>query len=132
MLADRGELLFEYWQNESRRAEYEYQRVEAVREAGQYLKPAEQTISSRAYWEQRFAQHPELKPSKVVYYTGDPQTALETWKAQNGLVDTPGKRAVRLDERRVTYGKSKAVQDRFRALAEHVIDRYFQERTLAA
>lgn len=46
---------------------------------------ATSAISSQEYWEGYFAEHPEQKPSKIVYYTGDPSEALERWKVENGI-----------------------------------------------
>jgi hypothetical protein len=44
------------------------------------------TISSQEYWENYFNKNPELKPSKLIFYSGgNPSGALEEWLSRNGL-----------------------------------------------
>jgi len=46
----------------------------------------DKTVASVEYWENYFDEHPDIKPSKIVYYTGgDPTQALQQWKRDNGL-----------------------------------------------
>ena len=44
-----------------------------------YYKKAENTVKAEEYWETYFSNNPELKPSKIIYYDGDPTRALEDW-----------------------------------------------------
>ena len=50
------------------------------------LKEAEDTIPAREYWEQYFADHPEEKPKHIIYYDGDPSTAVEEFLTEHGIV----------------------------------------------
>ncbi len=49
------------------------------------LKEAEDTIPAREYWEQYFADHPEEKPKHIIYYDGDPSTAVEEFLTEHGI-----------------------------------------------
>lgn len=48
-------------------------------------KPAEETISSREYWESYFEKTPDKKPAHVVYYQGDPTQAVHDFLIENGI-----------------------------------------------
>ncbi|MEK7108181.1 MAG: hypothetical protein AAB898_00760, partial [Patescibacteria group bacterium] len=138
ILTKRGSFLFERRQSsgsEDRQGEYVYLRDETIKELGHYLAPATETIPSQQYWEQYFQDHPERKPSKIVYYSGDPSEALGAWKQQNGLTkrskDTP---SINYNERRIDYAEASPTKSRFQALARQVADRHFaaQETKQAA
>ena len=71
----------------------------------------DKTVTSVEYWENYFDEHPDTKPSKIVYYTGgDPTQALQQWKRDNGLSkqSEPGelKQLEKLDPDKVTDGKN--------------------------
>ena len=55
-------------------------------ELGLLYKKPEITISSQQYWEQYFTEHPEQRPTHVVYYDGDPTEALLSWQKANGII----------------------------------------------
>lgn len=48
-------------------------------------KKAENAISSKEYWERYFAQHPEQKPQHIVFYSGDPTTAIHEFQRKHGI-----------------------------------------------
>lgn len=57
-----------------------------MEESRTQYKLAENTTSSKKYWENFFQQNPELKPNKIVYYEeNDPNEALKNWKEKNDL-----------------------------------------------
>lgn len=53
-------------------------------------KRAENPITARKYWEKYFNEHPDVKPKHVVYYDGDPTTAVYNFLTKNkiGRADT--------------------------------------------
>jgi len=65
---------------------------EIVRKSGANWKRAEDTITSRKYWEAFFAKNPELRPKHLIYYDGSPTTAIDNFlKKENiGRADTSG------------------------------------------
>ncbi len=124
VLAEKGQFLFSARQN--RPDEYPHERNETMQGLGHSLAEAQETIPSQTYWERYFQDHPDRKPSKVVFYTGDPSEALRAWKEQNGLTkksaDTPG---LRYDDRRVDSTDASPTKSRFQSLAREVVDRHF-------
>lgn len=64
-----------------------------------YLKEASDSISSKEYWENYFNKHPELRPSKIVYYEGeDPTAALNTFREEGGITKVGKKSALGFSE----------------------------------
>lgn len=51
-----------------------------------FLRP-EETVSAYEYWERRFAEHPEQRPKRIVYYDGSPNEAVQDFLQQNGITD---------------------------------------------
>ncbi len=85
----------------------------------------DKTVASVEYWENYFDEHPEIKPSKIVYYKGgDPTQALQQWKRDNGLSkkSEPGElqQLEKSDTEKITKG-----MDRYKSLAHDAIDKYF-------
>lgn len=52
---------------------------------GHMYKKPQSTTSSREYWESYFKNNPSRRPSKVVYYSGLPNEALQAWQEKNGI-----------------------------------------------
>lgn len=52
------------------------------------FKRAENTISAKEYWERYFTKYPDLKPKHIVYYDGDPTTAIYQFQRKNGIGKT--------------------------------------------
>ncbi len=58
---------------------------ELLESACAYYQESEDRIPSKEYWESYFANNPEKKPNKVVYYNSSPTKALENWMWDHGL-----------------------------------------------
>lgn len=56
-----------------------------IKNCGAHYKRAENPITAQEYWEQYFIQHPEYKPRHIVYYDGDPTSAIIVFQRQNGI-----------------------------------------------
>ena len=97
--------------------------------AGIYYRLAQNPVSSKEYWEKYFSEHPELRPSKIVYYTGgDPSKALNDWRKGLGLHKQSPDKAVGFhgnEMREADDPRMKAGMDRFRNLALKVIEDYY-------
>ena len=63
-----------------------------LRQSGSNWKLAEHTISSKEYWETYFTQHPQQKPKHLIFYDGDPTSAIYEFQQKNniGRADTSG------------------------------------------
>ncbi len=102
-----------------------------LKEAGIYYEEAEQTITSQEYWEAYFEEHPDEQPSKIVYYTGgNPTAALQNWKEhseakRNKIGDFFPDKKVNSSSPQATAG-----MDRFRSLAEKVIEDFYRGKTV--
>ncbi len=91
---------------------------------------AEASISSQEYWERYFTEHPDQKPSKIVFYTGgDPSRALNEWREKNEIVKRTDDPTYGFSEHEVTGNAVEANEgkDRFAELARKVIDDRFPE-----
>lgn len=91
---------------------------------------AEHTMPSKEYWEKYFQEHPDQRPSKVVYYLGgDPSRALNEWREKNGIVKKTKDETFGFPEHQVANDSREANQgkDRFASLARKVIDDRFPE-----
>jgi len=104
----------------------------ALADEGALFMEAQNSINSKDFWENYFANHPKQRPSKVVYYEGgDPTAALFKWRKENGLEkrskdDVMGYAEHRIDD--LEGQRATAGMDRFRTLAEKVISDYFTEK----
>ena len=58
---------------------------ENIDHASAKWKKAENTITAKEYWENFFADNPNLKPKHIVYYDGDPTTAIYRFEQQNEI-----------------------------------------------
>lgn len=50
------------------------------------LKHSENTVEASTFWENYFDNHPDLRPSHVIYYDGDPNEALKTLLEQHEII----------------------------------------------
>lgn len=101
---------------------------------GIYYKEAKNTVNSKEFWENYFSQHPDKKPSKIVYYKEqDPTEALHRWKSDKGLYNRVKSEDVGFPERKVGRRSEQAMvgYDRFRSLAEEAIREHFAKRSKA-
>ncbi|MBT4277135.1 hypothetical protein HOD96_00085 [Candidatus Falkowbacteria bacterium] len=91
---------------------------------------AQDTINSKEFWEEHFAKNPTKKPSKIVYYKGvDPTRALLQWRKDQGIDKKAGDIDIGFPERRIDRDEPQAIAglDRFKLLAEKVIEDYFEK-----
>lgn len=89
---------------------------------------AENTVSSREYWEKHFQENPDKRPSKVIYYSGgDPSRALNEWREKNGIVKRTKDSTYGFAEHNIADSSAEANvgKDRFASLAQKVIDDRF-------
>lgn len=56
-----------------------------VRDYGANWKMAESTVPAKEYWEGYFAKNPQLKPAHIIYYDGNPTTAVLEFQQKNGI-----------------------------------------------
>ncbi|MDD4762028.1 MAG: hypothetical protein PHZ25_03340 [Candidatus Pacebacteria bacterium] len=59
--------------------------LKKLRAASANWKRAENTITAKEYWERYFAQHPEQKPKHIVFYNGDPTSAIHEFQQKYGI-----------------------------------------------
>jgi hypothetical protein len=100
----------------------------AMREEGILYVEAKDTVSSKEFWEARFAENPAKRPSKIVYYKGSsPTRALYEWRDAQGIRKRAKDKDIGFSERHIERSAPQAVAglDRFKALAEKVIEDYF-------
>lgn len=104
---------------------------EALQAEGLQFAETKDPIPSKEFWEQHFATHPGTRPSKVIYYKGtDPTRALFEWRKAQGIDKKATDKALGFSERNVMRDvpQASAGLDRFRLLAEKVIDDHFAKR----
>lgn len=101
---------------------------ESLRKRGILFKETPDAVASEAFWEGYFSQHPDHRPSKIVYYEGsDPGVALDQWKDRSGIRKKATDSALGFKEQSVDRTSEQAIagMDRFRVLAKQVIEEYF-------
>ncbi len=95
----------------------------------------ENGIPAKEYWEKYFEKHPELKPKHIVYYDGDPTTAVADFQRINkiGGADTSKDDGVLLgfDDQHVTNiqtdARSNVGYDELKATATQLISEHYQK-----
>ena len=103
---------------------------EGLKKESVYYVEAKQSVTSQEYWEQYFTEHPDQRPSKIVYYTGgDPSRAMNEWRRKNKIVKNTSDKAFGFQENKVTGNSPEANQgkDQFMELARKIIDDRFPE-----
>ena len=68
--------------NESLKEEFAF---EHLRDIGANWKKAENTITSKQYWENYFLNNPKQKPKHVVYYNESPTLAIHAFQQKNNI-----------------------------------------------
>lgn len=104
----------------------------ALKNYGILYVEAKDTISSKEFWEARFAENPSKRPSKVVYYKGSsPTRALHEWRDAQGICKKAKDEHIGFPQRHVLRNDPQATagRARFRILAEKVIEDYFSNTT---
>ena len=99
--------------------------------------PSQNTVEAQEFWENYFNDHPDKRPSKVVYYGGDdPTQALRRWRQDQDIQKKSQEKQVGFTENDVYTGdnfqKITRNMDRFRNIAENVIENYFSSTARAA
>ncbi|PIR70238.1 MAG: hypothetical protein COU46_02600 [Candidatus Niyogibacteria bacterium CG10_big_fil_rev_8_21_14_0_10_42_19] len=92
-----------------------------------YLK-AKDTVKSREYWENYFAQNPQKRPSKIIYYKGsDPTAVLNEWREQKGILKRTEKADIDFEENKKTDKEinEDIEQSRFMSIAKKIIEDRF-------
>ena len=109
---------------------------EALQKEGILFLESQDTTDSKNFWENYFSRNPQQRPSKIVYYeNSNPTTALQQWKRKNRLTKTSSDEYIGFEEQSIQRDNSFAIAgiDRFRTLAENIIDDYFsQPRNITA
>lgn len=104
----------------------------AMKDEGILYTEAKDPISSKEFWEARFAENPAKRPSKVVYYKGSsPTKALYEWQDAQGIRKKAKDKDIGFSERHVERNAPQATAglDRFKVLAEKVIEDHFSKET---
>lgn len=118
------------WGSDYEHEAYEKATFEYLNKDLNTLRPPKNTITSREYWENYFAQNPDQRPSKVVYYKGDdPSVALNKWRRQNGIIKKTKEDNYGFPENEAKQISSEVNKDRDRLaeLALKIIDDRFPE-----
>ncbi len=108
---------------------------DAIKDEGILYVEARDTISSKEFWEARFAENPAKKPTKIVYYTGSsPTRALYEWRNAQGIHKKAKDKDIGFSERHVERNAPQATAglDRFKILAEKVIEDHFAQMKSAS
>jgi len=102
-----------------------------LKNSGIFFKETVNKVSSKDYWQTYFLKNIKSKPAHIVYYKGeDPTAGLNTWKKENGLNKKTGDQSIGFSENQSTQidtPQSIAGMDRFKILAEKVIEDYYLE-----
>jgi len=56
-----------------------------IEESGAAMKRAENTISSKDYWEKYFTNNPKKRPKHIIYYEGSPINGIYKFLSDNGI-----------------------------------------------
>jgi hypothetical protein len=102
---------------------------DVLERTGMRFKEAENTVSSKEFWESYFAQHPEQRPTKLEYYKGnDPTAALLVWKEKHGLIDAGTESSYDVGGKVAVKTYESSDKDRFKSIAEKIIQERFSRR----
>jgi len=107
----------------------------AMTDEGILYVEAKDVISSKEFWEARFAENPTKRPSKVVYYKGtSPTKALYEWREAHGIGKRAKDKDVGFSERHIERNAPQATAglDRFKILAEKIIEDQFAQTESAS
>jgi hypothetical protein len=94
---------------------------------------AKEPVPSMEFWERYWQQHPEQKPSKIVYYEGDPNCALQRWRIDNQMMSYGDwqKREKIYEQFSDKLGEPTAQLDRLRdeisMIGQEVIAKYYSQ-----
>lgn len=103
----------------------------ALTKFGILYEESKNPISSREFWEAYFAKRPDKRPSKIVYYKGqDPTDAFLQWLEKQGINKISSDGTMGFPERQIdtTAPQATSGRDRFKTIAERVIQKHFAEQ----
>jgi hypothetical protein len=105
-----------------------------LKDGGILYQETKNRINSKDFWENYFKEHPEKKPTKIVYYKGDdPTKALMDWKSVNRINKKGPKFNLGFSENEVAPGNDLDLLgqiDRFKSIGTQVIEDYFESKML--
>ena len=96
-------------------------------QGGYNFKRSSDTISSKDYWEDFFAKNPNLKPTKIVYYRGSPERALDEFYKNNGLGTGDAGKFSNVEKGKLNDQEITDDFERFMDIAKGVVERYFAD-----
>lgn len=70
-----------YWDNETSSETFQ----DLIDASSAKYKMADNTIPSKEYWEKYFAQNPQLRPKHIIYYDGNPTSAVYKFQQENNI-----------------------------------------------
>ncbi len=100
-----------------------------MQEQGILYRESTDTVTAREYWLEYFRQHPDKKPSKIVFYQeSDPTSALIAWKERQKLRKKAGTPHLGFEQRKISRHHEIAKQgaDRVLPLLTEVYRKYFE------
>jgi hypothetical protein len=104
---------------------------EMMRSQGVLYIEAKDAISSKDFWENYFKEHPDKRPSKIVYYEGqDPTEALIHWREERDIGKEVKDEHLGFPEHFVSSESPEAKSgiDRFYSLANKAIEDYYEDK----
>lgn len=100
-----------------------------MQDSGILYRESTNTVTAYEYWTEHFNQHPDKKPSKIVFYReSDPTTALIAWKEREGLRKKSGVGHIGFEQRQIDRHHEIAKQgaDRVLPLLTEVYRKHFE------
>lgn len=89
------------------------------------------SITSKEYWEAFFTNHPELKPTKIIYYEEkDPTEAINTWLKSNNIIKVAGDQNMyrndkNLPDNFIPQNVREEQMERLNNLGKNIIKKYY-------
>ncbi|MFA7208685.1 MAG: hypothetical protein WC120_00210 [Parcubacteria group bacterium] len=102
-----------------------------LKKGGILLSEAKDTCSSKEFWESYFAKNVGKKPNKIVYYEGSsPTYAFLKWRKEQNITKKTKDENIGFPDHHIQRDHAQAIagMDRFRLLAEEVIEKYFAKK----
>lgn len=96
---------------------------------GILYKETTDTVSAEEFWENYFQEHPNERPSKVVFYGAvSPTRAMFDWRSQRGLTKKSEDDHIGFSEKQVSKNSEQGSvgMDRFKELAIGVIEQFYE------
>jgi len=81
LMSGLSQNIFIFKESETSKVNY----IESFKRSNAKYKRAEVTIPANEYWEKYFVEHPDERPKHVIYYNGDPTSAIYRFQQENGI-----------------------------------------------